>query len=212
MKEIINLKDLLKHEILDLCSAEDQILECIPDMVDNVARPALKGALSDHFMVSKSQKERLLSIKKMLGDDVKEGNKGFFSKLFGGKNSITSKGIEGIINEANALINEEITPQAKDAAIIGLIQKINHYQIAGYGTAKAYALELKLQDIAGDLDKSLKEEYESDAYLTKLAVNRINIDAENALDTDLPYEDEDDMERITNSISIMRSSEPGDYE
>lgn len=211
MKEIIDLKDLLKHEILDLYSTEDQIIDSLPDMIENATKPELKQVLSNHLEVSRVHKVRLDAIKKELGQETEEDN-GFFSNLFGGSNSVTSKGVEGLIKDAGKLMDEEMTPQARDAAIIGAAQKIEHYEIAAYGTAHAYAVELSLDSIASELKKTLQDEYDADDALTKLAVGRINMDAENAVSSDIPDNADDDYQRLTNSVSIMKSSEPDDYQ
>ncbi len=91
MKKIIDLKDLLKHEILDLYSAEEQIIDALPEMIEKANDARLKESLSNHLVVSKTHKGRLDSIKKsLMGDE--ETNNGFFSNLFGGSNSVTSRG------------------------------------------------------------------------------------------------------------------------
>jgi ferritin-like metal-binding protein YciE len=197
MKKIIDLNDLLKHE---------QIIEELPVMIENVNDPKLKEALSSHLEVSKTHKERLDKIKEaIMGDDSGEKDNGFLSNLFGGSNTVTSKGIEGLIKEAGKMMSEDLTPQAMDAAIIGIAQKIEHYQIAGYGTVRAYASELKLDFVTTELEKTLREEYDADDSLTKLAVGQVNPGAENAIN------DEDandgDYDRLTNSVSIMSTSD-----
>src|SRR6185437_5148248 len=170
MKKIIDLKDLLKHEILDLYSAEEQIIDALPEMIESANDARLKESLSNHLNVSKTHKDRLDSIKKSLMGDEEETNDGFFSSLFGGSNSVTSRGVEGLIKEAGKLMDEDMTSEAKDAAIIASVQKIAHYEIAGYGTIRAYASELKLDSIAVELGKTLSEVYEADRSLTRLAV------------------------------------------
>ncbi len=207
MKKIIDLKDLLKHEILDLYSAEEQIIEGLPGMIENANKPELKEALSRHLEVTNTHKARLDKIKEslMVADDQEDS--GFFSNLFGGHNAITSAGIAGLIKEAEKMMGEDMTPEAMDAAIIGAAQKIEHYEIAGYGTVRAYALELKL-DIVTDIAKTLQEEYDADDSLTKMAVGQVNPDAENAVDTQ-PADTalDQDYDRLTDSVSIMSSSD-----
>jgi ferritin-like metal-binding protein YciE len=209
MKKIIDLKDLLKHEILDLYSAEEQIIESLPDMIEKANDPKLKEALSNHLEVSKTHKDRLDKIKEtiMSGDDVGESN-GFFSSLFGGSNTVTSKGIEGLLKVAKKMMSEDMTPETMDAAIIGAAQKIEHNEIAGYGTVRAYASELKLDFVKTELEKTLREEYDADDSLTKLAVGQVNPDAEIAIDNDNQENANDgDYDRLTNSVSIMSSSD-----
>ena len=190
MEKIIDLKDLLKHEILDLYSAEEQIIEGLPKMIEKANDPKLKEALSSHFEVTKTQKERLENIKKILMEKNDEADNGFFTNLFGGTNSVKCKGTEGLIKEAEKMMGEKMTPEAMDAAIIGAAQKIEHYEIAGYGTARAYAVELKLDYVAAQLEETLDEEYEADDLLTDIAVGQVNIDAENAED-DYDYDEEE---------------------
>lgn len=207
MKKIIDLKDLLKHEILDLYSAEEQIFEGLAGMIENANEPALKDALSRHREVTKTHKDRLDKIKESLMLDNDQEDPGFFSNLFGGNNLVTSAGVAGLIKEAEKMMAEDMTPEAMDAAIIAAAQKIEHYEIAGYGTVRAYALELKL-DIVTDIAKTLQEEYDADDLLTKLAVGHVNPDAENAVDT-VPTETilDQDYDRLTDSVSIMSSSD-----
>ncbi|CAN5321112.1 ferritin-like domain-containing protein [soil metagenome] len=188
MEKIINLKDLLKHEILDLYSAEEQIIDGLPKMIDKANDPMLKEALSSHLETTREHKERLDIIKHTLIGERDETDDGFFSNLFGGSNSVTCKGTEGLIEEGEKMMGEDMTPEAMDAAIIGAAQKIEHYEIAGYGTARAYALELGMNDLAAQLELTLSEEYEADEILTNLAVGQVNTEAENAEDND---DDED---------------------
>ena len=181
MAQINDLKDLLKHEILDLYSAEEQIIEALPKMIEKVANADLKKALSDHLKVTELQKKRLDEIKDLMGEE-QEGSdekKGFFSKLFGGSGGEKCKGTEGLITEGNKMMGEDMTEEVMDAAIIGAAQKIEHYEISGYGTAAAYARELGLSNVASLLKQTLDEEYAADDSLTKLAVGKLNNEAEN---------------------------------
>lgn len=207
MKKIIDLKDLLKHEILDLYSAEEQIIEGLPGMIENANKPELKEALSRHLEVTKTHKARLDKIKESLSLKDDEEDTGFFSNLFGGNNSVTSAGVSGLIKQAEKMMGEDMTPEAMDAAIIAAAQKIEHYEIAGYGTARAYAVELSLH-IVNDLSITLQEEYDADDSLTKMAVGQVNPDAENAVDTQ-PADTalDEDYDRLTDSVSIMGSSD-----
>lgn len=210
MKKIIDLKDLLKYEILDLYSAEEQIIAGLPDMIEQANHTKLKETLSNHLEVTKVHKDRLVKIKETLMSDKGESN-GFFSSLFGGSNTVTSKGIEGLLKEAKKMMSEDMTHEAMDAAIIGAAQKIEHYEIAGYGTARAYASELNLDFVRTEIEKTLQEEYDADDSLTKLAVGQVNPGAENAINTDDEAND-DIYDRLTDSVSIMSSSDRSDDE
>jgi ferritin-like metal-binding protein YciE len=183
MPQITDLSDLLKHEILDLYSAEVQIIDALPKMIDKAKNRQLKTALNDHLKVTELQKARLDEIKGLMGEkqDKDSGEKkGFFSKLFGGSGTEKCKGTEGLIKEGEKIMGEDMSPQVMDAAIIGAAQKIEHYEISGYGTAVAYARELGLSNVAGLLQQTLDEEYTADDSLTKLAVGNLNVKAENA--------------------------------
>ena len=205
MEKIINLSDLLKYEILDLYSAEEQIIEGLPGMIEKATKPELKTALSNHLAITQKHKERLDAIKENINVEGM-GESGFFSDVFGGSNSVTSRGIEGLIREAKKIMDENISDAAMDAAIIGAAQKIEHYEIAGYGTARAWANELQLSSVAQQLEKTLKEEHDANDALTDLAVGKINADAQNAVDTE-PNPADEGYDRLTNSISIMNASE-----
>jgi len=184
MPAIETLEELLKHELKDLYSAETQIIDALPDMIDGAKNADLKKALRDHLKVTKAQKDRLDKIQELLGEEKQAPErKGFFANLFGSNEGEEHcKAMEGLIKEGNALLEEDMDEDVMDAAIIAAAQKIEHYEIASYGTARAYALELKLGDIAKLLEQTLNEEYKADDSLTKLALSKVNIDAENSDD------------------------------
>ena len=173
MEPLVNLRDLLQHEIDDLYSAEEQIIEALPKMAENATNSELKKALNEHLRVTREQKKRLDKVKSLLKSE--EGNKGFFEKLFGGSKC---KGTEGLITEGEKMMGEDMDPTVKDAAIIASAQKIEHYEISGYGTARAFARELGLKEVANLLETTLNEEYKSDDMLTALALRKVNLDAE----------------------------------
>jgi ferritin-like metal-binding protein YciE len=173
MEPLVNLHDLLQHEIDDLYSAEEQIIEALPKMAEKATNSELKKALNEHLRVTREQKKRLDKIKSLLKID--EEKKGFFEKLFGGTKC---KGTEGLIAEGEKMMGEDMDPRVMDAAIIAAAQKIEHYEISGYGTARAYASELGLKEVASLLETTLNEEYKSDDMLTALALKKVNVEAE----------------------------------
>jgi ferritin-like metal-binding protein YciE len=179
MEQMINLKDLLVHEVQDLYSAEEQIIEALPSMIEKANNSQLKKALQDHLKVTEKQKDRLDKVKQLLGVEEQGEKKGLFSKLFGG-GSHKCKGTEGLIKEGQKIMAENMTTEVRDAAIIASAQKIEHYEICGYGTARAFARELNLGEVAELLEETLNEEYESDDLLTDLAVGKLNEEAEKA--------------------------------
>ncbi len=185
---MIDLRDLLKHEIMDLYSAEEQIIEAMPSMIDKANNGKLKTALKEHLRITEKQKARLEEIQKLMGetggeanaeiDAGTESNPGFFSRLFGGGGAEKCKGMEGLISEGEKMMGEDMSPEVLDAAIIAGAQKIEHYEICGYGTARAFARELNLGEVANKLQETLNEEYYADDLLTELAVGKLNVEAE----------------------------------
>src|SRR5437868_2230395 len=113
MDTMINLNDLLKHEIVDLYSAEEQIIDAMPAMIEKAKNPQLKKALQEHLRITEEQKNRLDKIKENLGDgEERTGNekKGFFSRLFGGdSNGEKCRGMEGLITEGQKVMSADIT-------------------------------------------------------------------------------------------------------
>lgn len=193
MEQMIDLSDLLKHEIMDLYSVESQIIDALPNMIDKAINPSLKKALKDHLDVTEEQRKRLDTLKGMMADSAEseeknesgdqqensENNKpGFFARLFNRTSEDKCLGMEGILKEGEKMLGADMSPEALDAAIIGACQKVEHYEICGYGTALAYARELKLDQVAELLAQSLEEEYEADDNLTFLAVGHLNLEAE----------------------------------
>jgi ferritin-like metal-binding protein YciE len=180
MEKINDLRKLLKHELDDLYSAETQLIDALPEMVKSATDNELKAAISGHLKVTKTQKERLVKIRRLLndGDEEPKEARGFFASLFMSKEGEEHcKAMEGLIKEADTLMKEDMTSEVKDAAIIAAAQKIEHYEISSYGTAKAYAMQLGLKQVAQLLNTTLDEEYAADDSLTLLAVGRINLEA-----------------------------------
>lgn len=175
-----DLRDLLKHEIEDLYSAEEQIIEALPLMIENAGNKNLKQSLNQHLKVTQQQKKRLDQVMKLMNEGSKEGEKkkGIMGLFGGGKH--VCKGMKGIIEEGNKIMGANIDPEVRDAAIIASAQKVEHYEICGYGTARSYAEELQLTEVEKLLKQTLDEEYEADILLTELAETRVNLEAESA--------------------------------
>jgi len=172
MENMNQLKDLLKHEINDLYSAEEQIIAALPAMIEKARDRQLKKALQDHLKVTEMQKQRLDEVKAKL--DEGNNGRGFLKGLFGAKKC---KGMQGLIAEGEKVMSEEMDPDVMDAAIIGAAQKIEHYEISAYGTVRAYAEELQIPDVEKLLKETLDEEYKADDLLTTLATGRLNKEA-----------------------------------
>jgi ferritin-like metal-binding protein YciE len=135
----------------------------------------LKKALNEHLRITREQKKRLDKVRGLL--NIEEERKGLLERIFG---SSKCKGTEGLIEEGEKMMGEEMDPKVKDAAIIAAAQKIEHYEISGYGTARAYARQLGLTQVANLLETTLNEEYKSDDMLTALALSKVNLEAETA--------------------------------
>ena len=178
MEKFTDLKHLLQHEVEDLISAEDQILAALPKMIDKASDGALKNALTEHLKVTEGQRARLDSVKQLLSEGAEQTaeKKGLLGRLFA--TSHKCKGTQGIIEEGEKIMREDMDANVMDAAIIACAQKIEHYEICGYGTARAFAEELGLHEVEGLLRQTLDEEYEADTKLTHLAVGRLNKEAE----------------------------------
>jgi ferritin-like metal-binding protein YciE len=179
MEPLLNLRDLLQHEIEDLYSAEEQIIEALPKMVEKASNRQLKEALNQHLKITKGQKTRLDKVQQLLKKEKEPENekqKGFLERMFGG--GTKCKGTEGLIKEGEKMMKEDMDVSVMDAAIIASAQKIEHYEISGYGTARAYAIQLGLSEVAGLLETTLNEEYKSDDMLTALALSKVNVEAE----------------------------------
>jgi ferritin-like metal-binding protein YciE len=176
MAQMLNLNDLLKHEVDDLLSAEEQIIEALPKMIEKATEPQLKKALNEHLQVTKTHKERIQKVKTLLENrsDESKSEPGLLEKIFGGTKC---KGTEGLIKEGEKLMGENMDNKVRDAAIIAAAQKIEHYEISGYGTARAYAMQLGFDDIEQLLTQTLNEEYEADDNLTALALFDVNLQA-----------------------------------
>lgn len=179
MEKMNDLRDLLKHEIMDLYSAEEQIIKAMPAMIKRAKNPELKQSLQQHLKVTEAQRTRLDKVQQIMeggtGNST-ENSSGLLSRLF--KRSHFCRGMQGIIEEGERVMAEDMSPEVMDAAIIACSQKIEHYEICGYGTARAFAEELGMTDVASLLEQTLDEEYEADDRLTALAVNRLNQRAE----------------------------------
>lgn len=154
-----NLKDLFEHQLKDLYSAENQLIKALPKMAKKANDEKLKKAFEDHLDETKQHKERLAEICKELG--IKPTGE-------------TCKAMKGLIEEAEDFIKEDASDEVRDAGLIADAQRVEHYEISGYGTVVRYAKELGHKDIAAKLQKTLDEEYDADNKLDKLAEGRLN--------------------------------------
>jgi ferritin-like metal-binding protein YciE len=159
------MEDLFLHELRDLHSAEKQLLKALPKMVKAAKSEKLRRAFENHLKETETQYERLERIFELL------------SKASRGP---VCKAMEGLIEEASDLLKEDADPALMDAALIGAAQRVEHYEIAGYGTARTYAQQLGHTEAADLLQETLAEEKAADEKLSELAYTDINATAEQA--------------------------------
>lgn len=178
MEKMNDLKALLRHCVQELYSAEEQIIEAMPAMIAKAENSSVKQALEQHLRVTEQQRERIDQVRQMMGADEESVTKysGILSNLFGAGSKC--KGMEGLIDEGQKIMAENLSADVMDAAIIAGNQKIEHYEIAAYGTARTYAQHLGLTQVAQLLQQTLDEEKRADEILTTLAVSGVNQNAE----------------------------------
>ena len=156
------LEELLQDELKDLYSAENQIIKALPKMIKSAESPDLKRAFERHLEETRRQVERLDQVGDELG----------MAKLTGKK----CKGMEGLLEEGKEMM-AELEPENMDAGLIGAAQKVEHYEIAAYGTARAHAEMLGFRRAAKLLQQTLDEEAATDKKLTALAESVANPEA-----------------------------------
>ena len=156
------LEELLVDELKDIYSAESQIVKALPKMAKGASSPELKRAFERHLEETRRQIERLDQIGQTLE-----------IKLTGKK----CKGMEGLIDEGKEILEGDLDGNAADAGLIGAAQKIEHYEIAAYGTARTHATVLGYNKIARLLQQTLNEETMTDKKLTQLAESIVNLEA-----------------------------------
>jgi ferritin-like metal-binding protein YciE len=154
-----SLHELLVDELKDLWSAETQLTKALPKLQKAAHSQALKEALQEHLEVTKNQLNRVERIFKTL-ETSPRGKK--------------CAAMEGLINEGQEIIKEKGDGAVIDAALIAAAQRVEHYEIAAYGSAIAHAKLLGLPDMAKALHETLEEEKQADEELTKLARDEVN--------------------------------------
>jgi ferritin-like metal-binding protein YciE len=157
-----SLEDLFLHDLKDLYNAEQQIIKALPRMAKKASSPELRRAFEQHLKQTEAQVQRLERVFETLDEKAK------------GK---TCKGMQGLIEEGKEMMGEDIEDDVLDAALIAAAQKVEHYEIAAYGTARTYAEMLGNREAARLLQQTLDEEGETDKKLTKLAESIVNVEA-----------------------------------
>jgi ferritin-like metal-binding protein YciE len=157
-----SLQKLFVHELNDLYSAENQMLEALPKMAEKASNPELRQAFERHHRQTEEQVRRLDRI---------------FDSLEHQPGDHKCRGMEGLIEEGEEVIREAESDAIRDAGMIAAAQRVEHYEIAAYGTARTYARQLGNEDAAELLQQTLDEEGETDKRLTMLAEGQVNREA-----------------------------------
>ena len=160
--EIDSLRKLYVEELKDLYSAEKQLVQALPKMAKKSSNAQLRAAFEEHLRVTQGQVERLERIFQSL-DKAPRGKK--------------CKAMEGLIEEGKEMMGEDMEPDVMDAALISVAQKVEHYEIASYGTVRTWAELMGDSEAARLLQQTLDEEGEADKKLTQLAETSINVEA-----------------------------------
>ena len=160
--ETETLKDLFVEELQDLYSAENQLVKALPKMAKAATSAELKKGFETHLKETKGHVERLDKIFKML-DEKAKGPK--------------CKAMEGLVEEGKEIIENHDAGELLDAGLIAAAQKVEHYEIASYGTVRAWAGQMGLDDVAEILNQTLEEEKATDEKLTDLALASVNNEA-----------------------------------
>ena len=159
-----NLQQLYLKELRDLYDAENQITDALPKLIDAANNSELKNALQEHLNVTRHQIGRLEQI---------------FQTLNEKPSGETCKGMKGVIKEGDEIVSAGGDPSTVDAGIISAAQRVEHYEMAGYGTVRTYAKLLGQEEHAGLLQQTLDEEEEADQTLTQIA-STVNVEAKAA--------------------------------
>jgi len=162
MSKINTLRDVYIEQLKDLYSAETQLVKALPKLAKAATSPELARGFEDHLEQTKGHAERLEQI---------------FDKLDEEPTGKKCKAMEGLIKEGAEAIAEKASPAAKDALLIAAAQRVEHYEIAGYGTVKTYANLLGEKEAAKLLEQTLQEEVATDKKLTQ-AAESINVEAQ----------------------------------
>jgi len=163
MADPLTLEEMFLQEVRDLYDCEQRLIKALPKMSETAATPELKQAFESHLAETEMHVTRLEQIFGMFGQEAK---------------SDTCKGIKGIIAEGEDILDEDTDPWIRDAGIIAAAQKAEHYEIASYGTLRAWAQILGRQDVRQLVEFTLEEEKHADEKLTGIA-SRLNARAAN---------------------------------
>jgi ferritin-like metal-binding protein YciE len=157
-----SLRDLLIEELRDLYNAEEQLVSALPKMAEAASSTELRSAFEHHLEETRGHVSRLENIFKNI-DEESSGE--------------TCEAMKGLIKEGETLVKAEGEPDVRDAGLIGAAQRVEHYEMAGYGTARSLAKRLGENQMAEILQQTLDEEGEANKKLTSIAESGVNIAA-----------------------------------
>jgi ferritin-like metal-binding protein YciE len=160
--EFNSFQDLFVNQIEDLYDAEQRLTKALPKMADAASSPDLKQAFRSHLRETEGHVARLEQIFNRLGNRTKRE---------------TCEAMKGLISEGEQMIAAKGDSLVRDAALIAAAQRVEHYEISGYGTARTFAMRLGLQDVAETLNKTLQEEGAADRKLSQIAESQVNVQA-----------------------------------
>lgn len=175
------IHELFENQLRDLYWAEKELSRFMPELVKNVTSEELISTLEEHMEITEKQIKRLENVFELIG-----------SRATGEK----CPAMTGLIEEAQSVVSESTEGQIRDAFIIGAVQKVEHYEMASYGTLKAIASLLGEFEVASLLDETLQEEKEADLNLTDVAENVVNIEASMEAG-ELEEEEDEEFEELT---------------
>ena len=158
--EYKTLSDLFIQQLDDLYDAENRLTKALPNLAEAASSPELRGAFESHLRQTEGHVMRLISIFRRLAHEP-EGD--------------TCQAMKGLIKEGDAMISAGGDPHVRDAGLVAAAQRVEHYEMAGYGSARAFAEQLGLHDVADTLQKTLDEEKEADRILTSIALGGVNV-------------------------------------
>jgi ferritin-like metal-binding protein YciE len=158
---IHSLQELFVEELKDIYDAEHQLIDALPKMAAGVVSPTLRTAFTDHLKQTRDHIKRLEQVFKAM--DMQPTRK-------------PCKAMQGLVKEGDEMLDEDADDIVKDAGLIAAAQRVEHYEMAGYGTLRTFAYVLGFQDVARLLQQTLDEEETTDKKLSQIA-NDINIEA-----------------------------------
>jgi ferritin-like metal-binding protein YciE len=161
--EFNSFQDLFLDQIGDLYDAEKRLTKALPLMAEAAKAPELRRSFEQHLIETEGQVQRLEQIFRMLGREPKRE---------------TCEAMKGLIKEGDEIVKATGDPDVKDAALIAAAQRVEHYEISGYGTARTFALHLGHEEAAQLLEQTLREEKKTDQLLTEIAERSVNVRAE----------------------------------